>query len=226
MNELALFAGIGGGILGTHFLGINPACAVERDEYCRSVLAQRQDEGHLPVFPIWDDVCTFDGKRWRGIVDIVSGGFPCQSFSRAARGRNAARDLWPDMRRIIDESEPSYVFAENVTSAAIERAAADCAAMGYSAEMLSIGARDLGADHIRRRYWLLAYAYDKGQLLRCINAKMAGVPEFCDGFWGAEPSDSRVADGVAGRVERYKATGNGQVPIVAAAALWALAQNN
>jgi DNA (cytosine-5)-methyltransferase 1 len=223
MNELALFAGAGGGLLGTLVIGINPVCAVELEPYPRSVLLARQNEGSLEPFPIWDDICTFEGSRWRGIVDIVSGGFPCQAFSTAARGRNNAINLWPEMARVVREVQPAYVFAENVTRSAIERAAEDCAAMGYKTEMLPLGAADMGADHVRTRYWLLAYANDKGQLCRTINAEVAECHEFHDGIWSSEPRKPRVDDGLAGRVERYKAIGNGQVPAVAAAALWALA---
>jgi len=86
MNELALFAGAGGGILGGHLLGWRTVCAVEWEKYPACVLAARQNDGLLPPFPIWDDVQTFDGKPWRGIVDVVSGGFPCQDISAAGRG--------------------------------------------------------------------------------------------------------------------------------------------
>jgi DNA (cytosine-5)-methyltransferase 1 len=127
------------------------------------------------------------------------------------------------MARVVREVQPAYVFAENVTRSAIERAAEDCAAMGYKTEMLPLGAADMGADHVRTRYWLLAYANDKGQLCRTINAEVAECHEFHDGIWSSEPRKPRVDDGLAGRVERYKAIGNGQVPAVAAAALWALA---
>lgn len=224
MNELAIFAGVGGGLLATELLGFTTICAIELDWYRRCVLARRQNEKVLrSVFPIWDDVRSFDGRTWRGRIDIVSGGFPCQAFSTAARGRNNAPNLWPEMRRVIFEVEPDYVFAENVSPAAIEQAANDCAEMGYKAEMLSLSAKDLGADHERERFWLLAYANDKGELRSHINAKVACLPEFCEGIWEAEPDQSRVAYGVAGRMERYEATGNGQVPIVAAAALWSLA---
>lgn len=226
MNELALFAGVGGGLLGTHFLGLNPVCAVERDEYCRFVLSQRQNDGHFPQFPIWDDIRSFKGGCWRGTVDFISGGFPCQAFSTAARGRNNAPDLWHEMERVIREVRPTYVFAENVTRAAIERAAYDCAAMGYKTELLPLAASDLGADHVRKRYWLLAYADDKSKLRCHIDAKMAECQEFREGIWQAEPWDAGMDDGVSRRVERYKVTGNGQVPIVAAAALWVLAHVN
>jgi DNA (cytosine-5)-methyltransferase 1 len=76
MRELALFAGIGGGILGGSLVGFTTICAVEIDAYCRNVLVKRQNDGVLPAFPIWDDVRTFDGRRYRGLADIVSGGFP------------------------------------------------------------------------------------------------------------------------------------------------------
>ncbi|MGO4097449.1 DNA cytosine methyltransferase [Pseudomonas sp. TAF7] len=86
MNELALFAGSGGGILGGHLLGWCTVCAVERDAYSTQVLAQRQNDGALPTFPIWSDVCSFNGRPWRGLVDVVSGGFPCQDISAAGNG--------------------------------------------------------------------------------------------------------------------------------------------
>ena len=77
LRELALFAGAGGGILGGHLLGWRTVCAVEIEPYPATVLAKRQEEGHLQPFPIWDDICTFDGRPWRGRVDVISGGFPC-----------------------------------------------------------------------------------------------------------------------------------------------------
>ncbi len=223
MNELALFAGAGGGLLGSAACGFRTVCAVELDWHCRCVLIKRQNERVLPAFPIWDDVRTFDGKAWRGSVDVVSGGFPCQAFSTASRGRRVAENLWPEMYRIVGEVEPSYVFAENVSPKAIEHAADDLVAMGYQAELLSLSAKDLGADHVRERYWLLAYADDKSQLRGCLNAKMAECEGFREGIWASGPNRSRMVDGVAGRMERYRATGNGQVPLVAAAALWSFA---
>lgn len=73
MNELALFSGVGGGILGGKLLGWRTVCAVEINAYCARRLMQRQNEGHLPPFPIWDDVCTFDGLPWQGVIDVVHG---------------------------------------------------------------------------------------------------------------------------------------------------------
>lgn len=219
MNELHLFAGAGGGLLASHLLGINTVCAVERDDYCQHVLIQRQNEGVLSPFPIWDDVRTFRGEPWRGTVDLVSGGFPCQAFSSAASGRNvASKDLWCEMRRIIGEVRPHLVFAENVSEKAILRAQEDLLEDGYNSIFRKISCADMGADHIRERFWLLAYTDMYRQLCRAEYAKTQVVPQFRAGVWTTIPDELRVDDGVAHRVDRLKAIGNGQVPIVAATA--------
>ena len=218
MNELALFAGAGGGILGGHLLGWRTVCAVEWEPYAASVLIQRQNDGLLPPFPIWDDVRTFDGQPWSGRVDVVSGGFPCQAYSTAASGQNIADDLWPEMRRIVADVAPRYVFAENVQRRAINRAAEDLEQMGYSVKCTDLSAENLGGDHIRKRYWLLAHADLRGELQRTINAKTLMRSDIYTSIWETEPDQSRMVDGMAHRMERLAATGNGQVPLVAATA--------
>ena len=108
MNELALFAGAGGGILGGKILGWRTVCAVEWEPYPASVLCARQNDGLLPPFPIWDDVQTFDGKPWKGIIDVVSGGFPCQDISSAGQGAGIGGErssMWKHMARIIGEED-------------------------------------------------------------------------------------------------------------------------
>jgi DNA (cytosine-5)-methyltransferase 1 len=219
MNELALFAGAGGGLLASHLLRHNIVCAVERDEYCIEVLVQRQNERTLPAFPIWDDICTFDGRPWRGTVDLVSGGFPCQAFSSAARGRNIAeKDLWGEMRRVIREVQPKVVFAENVSERAILQAQDDLLELGYNSKYLRLSAKDVGADHVRNRFWLLAYTDYYGELCRIFNAETSIVQELRNCVWETFPGELRVSDGVAFRMDRFKALGNGQVPLVAASA--------
>lgn len=218
LRELALFAGAGGGILGGHLLGWRTVCAVEWEPYPASVLCARQNDGILPPFPIWDDVRTFDGKPWRGIVDVVSGGFPCQAYSSAASGKNVADDLWTEMRRIVADVAPRYVFAENVSRIAINGAADDLEEMGYRSRCVEISAADMGADHIRPRFWLCAHADVRGELRSSINAEMAFLQKFSPRVWKSFPIESRVDDGVGYRMERLKAIGNGQVPAVAAAA--------
>jgi len=227
MRELALFAGAGGGLLATQALGIKTVCAVENNQYCQELLIARQKDNTLHgPFDLYGDICKFNGNDWRNEVDIITGGFPCQAFSTAARGRNNAVNLWPEMLRVISESVPTYIFAENVSAKAIEQAASDCASLGYKTEMLSLSAKDLGADHARERFWLLAYTDDKSQLRSTINAKMGLCKEFCGSLWQTKPNKSGMVNGMARRMERYRAIGNGQVPVVAASALWTLANFN
>ena len=164
LNELALFAGAGGGILGGKLLGWTTVCAVEWEPYPASVLMQRQNEGILPPFPIWDDVQTFDGKPWRGIVDVVSGGFPCQDISAAGKGagiEGKRSGMWTEMARIIGEVRPRFAFVENspmLTSRGLGRVLGDLAAMGYDARWGVLGAVDAGAPHKRERIWIVAHA--------------------------------------------------------------------
>lgn len=122
MNELVLFAGAGGSILASQLLGWDVVCAVELDHYCRESLMARQDDGSLAPFVIWDDIISFDGKPWRGVVDCVSGGFPCVGISperlNARYGKQIGLDdpksgLWAHQLRIIGEVEPSIARVEN-----------------------------------------------------------------------------------------------------------------
>ena len=219
MNELALFAGCGGGILASNLIGNRVVCAVERDEYCQHVLVQRQNDKLLEPFPIWDDICTFRGGLWRGSVDVVSGGFPCQAFSKAAHGNNLAeKNLWGQMRRVIGEVCPEYVFAENVSEKAITQAKYDLETDGYRCEFIKLSAKDLGADHIRDRYWLLAHSNMHSKLRGEVYAETQRMQEFRNSVWETFPGELRVPDGVAYRMDRLKAVGNGQVPAVAAIA--------
>jgi len=162
MNELALFAGAGGGILGGHLLGWRTVCAVEWEAYPASVLCARQNDGLLPSFPIWDDVQTFDGKPWRGIVDVVSGGFPCQDISAAGRGGGIEAErsgMWKEMARIIGEVRPRYAFVENspmLTFRGLGTILRDLASMGFDAEWGVLSAADVGANHKRERIWICA----------------------------------------------------------------------
>jgi DNA (cytosine-5)-methyltransferase 1 len=226
MNELALFAGAGGGLLASELIGLKTVCAVELDWYCRCVLVQRQNDRFFKSnFPIWDDVRTFDGRAWRGRIDVVSGGFPCQAYSKAAAGKNNADDLWPEMRRIVADVAPRYVFAENVSRVAIDQAADDLESMGYKTKALELSAKDMGADHIRSRCWLFAYTDNDGELLRAFNAKTRWMPELGQSVWKDYPESLRMDDGMANRMERLKAIGNGQVPLCAATAWQVLSKD-
>ena len=251
MNELALFAGAGGGILAGHLLGWRTICAVERDAYAAQVLAQRQTDGLLPPFPIWSDVRSFDGRRWRGLVDVVSGGFPCQDISGAGPGtgiEGSRSGLWKDMVRIIGEVLPNDVYLENspmLVGRGLALVLGELAEMGYDAEWCFVSAADLGAPHKRDRIWLLAkkieentdvlLAHASGEHGQRLFTESTHPQIGCrsiqrsprsrsDGpaLWPTEPGVGRVAHGVAFRMDRLKALGNGQVPRVAATAFHGL----
>jgi DNA (cytosine-5)-methyltransferase 1 len=168
MNELALFAGAGGGILGGKLLGWRTVCAVEFDSHAREVLKARQNDGCLEPFPIWDDVRTFDGKPWQGIVDVVSGGFPCQDISCAGGGdglEGKRSGLWKEMARIVGEVRPRYVFVENspmLTVRGLGVVLGELASMGYNATWGVLSAKDAGAPHLRERMWIVADSDPQG----------------------------------------------------------------
>lgn len=179
MRELALFAGAGGGILGGRLLGWRCVCAVEWDKYAASVLLARQDDGCLEPFPVWDDVQTFDGRPWRGCVDVVSGGFPCQDISAAGKGvgiEGSRSGMWKHMARIVGEVRPRFVWVENspmLVGRGLGLVLADLAALGYDARWGVVGACDAGAPHRRERIWVLANAY--GGNAECRQGERPGI---------------------------------------------------
>ncbi len=313
MNELALFAGAGGGILGGRLLGWKTVCAVESAPYCRERLIERQDEGRLGPFPIWDDVRTFSkgNPRTKAVVEalagmgqvIVTAGFPCQPYSAAGKGggEEDERNLWPDTIRIVREVGPDVAFLENVPRLLrfdyFGHILGDLADAGYDAEWDVVSAAGVGAPHLRRRLWVLAYpggerrarwegdeadrqcGDDGGPEAEVLQREKEGMADpkgpgrgdrepvegqggygevglrdhaadrgglGLEGWWSADPADvssssggaakrqllqrcgvepglGRVAHGMADRVDRIRAVGNGQVPLVAAFAFVRLA---
>ena len=231
MHELALFAGAGGGILGGHLLGWRTICAVEIDGFAAQILAQRQNDGHLPPFPIWSDVSTFDGIPWRGIVDVVSGGFPCQDISSAGKGRGIAGSrsgLWKHMARIIGEVQPTHAFIENsplLVKRGLGIVLHDLAQMGFNARWGVLGARHVGAPHRRDRLWIVATHPKRVQIREESCGRTTGrmgrilKPMAWDEHWQDAFARLRGMDnGLARAVDRTDAIRNGQVPAVAALA--------
>ena len=272
LNTFHLFAGAGGGILGDLLLGHNPIGACEIEPYPRDVLLARQADGHLPDFPIWDDVATLDGNPWRGSVDVLCGGFPCQDISAAGKGAGITGErsgLWKEYARLIGEMRPRFVFAENsplLRTRGLGVVLEDLAAMGYNARWGVLGAGAVGAPHKRDRIWVLAYTESWGFKGSAVANKSSQGQQFaerdccekladamhqglqgdqftggadaqgrqksdgsateCSSLWWhtdpaertPEPAVGRVAHGVANRVDRLKAIGNGQVPQCAAVA--------
>ena len=176
LNVLDCFSGYGGFALGLRLAypdaDFKTVCYIEWDKYCQQVIRQRQRDRLLDDAPIWDDIKSFDGRPWRGVVDILTAGFPCQPHSNAglrkvARGLSDDRDLWPDTLRVISEVGPKYAILENVPGINVgngERPAyggtvvGQLSEIGYMSEWACISAADAGAPHLRNRWWLVAYS--------------------------------------------------------------------
>lgn len=274
MYELALFAGVAGGILGTkNFCGFKTVCYVEREPYCVKVIKARIRDGFLDDAPIWSDVRSFTKRnnQCRPFIRqlrkirrrlVVTAGFPCQPFSLAGEMRADLdeRNGWPDTIRIIREVRPQWVILENVpgllagSHGYFGQILRDLAESGYSARWDCVPASAIGANHQRDRLWLVAHAdggcFQRAQYQVCsrgyfaeLGGEIVAYPNGSNGHgrggalqmggqrskeeakadshprrveWGAEPELGRVAHGVAHRVDRLRAIGNGQVSGVVA----------
>ena len=162
-RTLSICSGYGGIELGLKAVipRTKVVCYVENEVTQSSILGARIRDGILDDAPIWTDLRTFDAKPWRGKVDIVTGGFPCQPHSIAGRkrGANDPRELSGDVLRIADELGRPTLFLENVPH--IKRFYWDeirpkLRAMGYRTEEVLITARETGAPHKRQRLFILA----------------------------------------------------------------------
>lgn len=221
VREYHLFAGIGGGIYGGKLLGNTCVGAVEIMPYARSVLAQRKKDGWMDKAMDIDshtDITQLDGHDIKGSFDVLCGGFPCQAFSTAAHGKNiAAKNLWDHMFRIAKESDAPIVFGENVVLRAIEKAKSDLESVGYKVERIRLGNSDIGADHQRNRFWLLAVK-DKAVFAK-VAKKISSLPKLTGGYWTQEPPKVTEGDSdVDSRRMQLLGVGNAQSPFVAATA--------
>ena len=239
MNELSLFSGAGGGLLGTKLLGWRSVGYVEFDTYCQKVLSQRIQDGILDEAPVFGDIDDFiesgAAKKYAGFVDVVTAGFPCQPFSVAGKkkGQDDERNKWPQTIQCIRDVRPRYAFLENVpgllNSGYFGEILTSLAEAGFDARWTVLGADDVGAPHRRKRLWIMADSESEGlqgwNVSPAISNQEPGSSnprtESGDGGnkpWPTESNVGRVAHGVASRVDRLKAIGTGQVPAVAATA--------
>lgn len=222
-------------MLAASILGWRTVCAVEIDPGARKIMLDRQRDGVIERFPIWDDIKTFDGKPWRDSVDVITGGFPCQDISQcgAGAGLDGERSgLWMEMARVICEVRPKLVQVENspmLTSRGLGRVLGDLARMGYDAKWGVFRASSVGAAHHRARLFLVAYPH--GSKLESMDIpKPVGIDtqesrrrQSARAIDAALPANDyssmpRNPDDVARGMDGLKATGNGWVPIVAARA--------
>jgi len=282
ISGLALCSGVGGlevGI-GLAFDGFHAVCHVEREAFAAAVIVARMEEQALGAAPIWDDLLTFDGTGWRGRVDCITTGFPCQPFSQAGSRLKTddERWLWPHIERIIGEVGPWLIILENVPGILDGGAApilGSLAEMGYDAEWGVLAAAQVGAAHKRDRWFCVAVRPEyldaladahgrhrvepdtipggsrpissegqqrfvrgggrgatvadphdsrRGEQRRPISNVEKYQTAECGGWWATELCLGRVADGVAYRVDRLRAIGNGVVPLQAAHAVRSLCE--
>lgn len=189
-NVLSLCSGVGGLDIGFALgtFGRNRTiCYVEREAYTCALLAKRMAEKTLDEAPIWTDVHTFDGRPWRGIVDSICGGYPCQPFSTAGKrhGANDPRHLWPSIVRIIEEIQPRIVFFENVSghlTLGFDTVCKDLDRLGFNVAAGLFSAAEIGAPHERQRLFIVGLAH-----AACVDGGQRKSGNICDAQCGSVP---------------------------------------
>ena len=162
MNHISLFTGIGGIDLASEWAGFDTILQVENEPYCLQVL-----EKHWPNVERCTDIRSLNGRKYRGTIDLLSGGFPCQPYSGAGKRKafDDDRDLWPEMFRIIQEVRPTWVLGENVanfTNLGLDRTISNLESEGYEVQTFNIPAVAVSAWHQRARIFVVGYAEHYG----------------------------------------------------------------
>ena len=199
---LSLCAGVGGLDLGVRLAepSARTVCFVEIEAYACAILAARMAENALDPAPVWTNLRTFDGKPWRGTVDCITAGYPCQPFSVAGKQRGAEdpRHLWPDVFRVVREIRPAFCFFENVGGhlrLGFEQVHDDLRSVGYCVKAGLFTAQEVGAPHKRERLFILAYAESAGDEREAGNIPAAHGGSDGSLFRFADDASEFVADG-------------------------------
>ena len=171
MKVLDLFSGIGGFSLGLEAAGMETVAFCEQDTFCQKILAQ-----HWPTLPIHSDITELNGHEYRGSVELVCGGFPCQPFSVAGKQRGAEDDraLWPEMLRVIREVAPRWVIGENVSGIIpmeLDKVLSDLEGEGYTCWTFVLPACSVDAHHRRDRVWVVAHSDSNSKPDGSVNAE-------------------------------------------------------
>jgi DNA (cytosine-5)-methyltransferase 1 len=234
INGLDLFSGIGGISLALA-PWVRPIAYCEIEPYSAANLLSLMADGALPRAPIWDDIRTLDAHRlgWPWIeFDIIYGGFPCQDISIAGAGAGLEGErsgLYYELRRLVGELRPRFVFLENVpaiTFRGLEQISLDFTALGYDSRWTIVSAGEVGACHLRERWWFCAHANGKGlqepgsialeESERKRETRDSTVSLVQRDFWRKSASDvCRMDDGLSPKTHRIKALGNAVVPLTA-----------
>jgi DNA (cytosine-5)-methyltransferase 1 len=166
MRHGSLFSGIGGFDLAAEWMGWENKFHCEWNEFCKRVLKY-----YWPDAKSYGDIDDTDFTIWRGCIDVLSGGFPCQPYSTAGKrqGKEDARHKWPQMLRAIREIQPGYVVGENVRGITnwngglvFDEVQADLEAEGYEVLPFLLPACGINAPHRRDRIWFVAHACGNG----------------------------------------------------------------
>ena len=205
LNVLDLFSGIGGFSLGLERAGFKTIAFCETEPYCRDVLRK-----HWPDVPIHGDIRELDGTQYRGTVDVVCGGWPCQAFSSASRGRKVMPNMWPEYLRIVGEVRPWFVIAENVPAAPWESVRSGLRNLGYDTQTHHIELPY--RRHIRKRTYVVAYSDRNRKPRGALHEEMAQLPSDAGILWPAIPESVGMDDGVPRRMDRLRALGNAVIP--------------
>jgi DNA (cytosine-5)-methyltransferase 1 len=160
MKHASLFSGIGGFDLAAQWMGWDNLFHCEIDKTCQKIL-----QYYWPNAKTYTDVKTTDFTIWRGRIDVLTGGFPCQPYSAAGKrkGKEDERHLWPEMLRAIREIQPTWIVGENVLGLTnwngglvFEEVCADLEAEGYEVQPYVLPAAGINAPHRRDRVWFVA----------------------------------------------------------------------
>lgn len=169
IRGVSLCSGTGGLDLGIQIAipDYRAVCMVEREAFAVACLVAQMENGSLAPALIWDDLFTLDGRAFRGRVDLISAGLPCQPYSVAGkrRGHDDERALWPEFIRIVDEAQPALVFLENVAAYVgyFRPVGERLSDLGYQIEAGIFSAAEVGAPHRRERFFMLAYRATGGR---------------------------------------------------------------
>lgn len=165
LNELSLYSGYGGFTLGLKIADIDVRTVgyIEIDSFCQNIIKNRIEDGYLDDAPIYTDIYAFDGTEYRGVVDVITAGFPCPPFSAAGQrlGKIDSRNLFPETLRVIRNVEPRFVILENVRGLAdgpdpySAEVVGQLSQAGYSARWRLCSATEAGAPHLRSRWWCI-----------------------------------------------------------------------
>lgn len=220
MYGLDCFSGYGG-ITMALSEWVKPVAYCESEKYAQAILLSRMVDGSIPAAPIWDDIKTLRGDILPKI-DIVYGGFPCQDISVAGNGKGLEGErsgLFFELCRVVKEVNPRFVFLENVPgirARGLREVVRELTTMGYDCRWTCVAASDVGAPHLRKRWFLLGSdnSWDtnskwngKVGTIQDPNTEPCGI-----GWWAVEPAVGRVVDGCPNRSHRIRALGNGVVP--------------